>query len=521
MKAISPLARAGQVCVSVIAMALLVVAGTVAAQSPSSVPLPGAAPAGTSAGAVSAETSAASTSPRSELPAAQRIFPDAAPDDLVRVLGPGDTLGELARRELDNPERWRDVARYNGITNPRTLPAGTALRIRPEWLKSDPVVMTVEALGGQVTIDGRAANRDSKPREGSVVNTAASGTVELLLPDGTRLKIPPASSVRIERLRAYHGDAAIDARIRLDSGGIEAQSPTRRTYPLEIRSPAGNAAVRGTDFRVRGGGEEGFIEVLTGAIAADSRAGNATIRELEGGVVSPSRAPVVENLLPAPALANLEGQRFTTTAFEIAIPPVPLAREYRIDLARDAEFVEVVRSFRQPAPNVRIESDRDGPLHLRVRGVSAVGLEGVSAQAMLDVAARPVAPTPNAGPRSDAAGELAGPVVLAWTDARAGLRYRVQLAADPGFAQLLDEQTVNALSATLTLPPAPPGRRYWRVSGIEASGREGPFSAAAAFDQRLPAPILRAVPTPVWRDGSGEAIGLGSGGVLTPGYSGF
>ncbi len=449
--------------------------------------------------------------------AAQRIFPDAAPDDLIRVLGRGDTLGSLAARELDEPGRWRDVARYNGITDPRAVRVGTAIRIRPEWLKSDPVTMKVEAIGGDVTIDGSPATRESTPREGSVLSTSATGTVELLLPDGTRLKIPPASKVRVERLRAYHGDAAIDARLKLEGGGIEAQSPPARARPLEIRSPGGNAAVRGTDFRVRGGGSDGFIEVLTGTIAADSRAGNATIGRLEGGVVSPTRAPIVELLLPAPALAGLDGQRFTTTRFEVAVAPVPQAREYRVDLARDPAFVQMVRSFRQPGPTVSVDTDRDGPLYLRMRGVSAVGLEGVDAQARLEVAARPVPPTPIA-PRSDAGGELAGPVTLAWTDDRPGLRYRVQLAADAGFRQLLDEKTVDTTRATLTLPPAPAGTRYWRVAGIDASGREGPYAGPVELTQRLAAPILRATPRPVWRDANGEPVGLGSGGVLTPGF---
>ena len=451
--------------------------------------------------------------------AAQRIFADAAPDDLIRIVEPGDSLEAIARRELDSPRRWIDIARYNTIRNPSALRVGSAIRIRPEWLKSDAVVMKVEAIGGAATIDGLPATRDSKPREGSVLATSANGTIELTLQDGTRLRIPPASEIKVERLRAYHGNAAVDARFRLDSGGVEAQSPPARTYPLEIRSPSGNAAVRGTDFRVRSEPDNGFIEVLTGAIAADSRAGNATIRRLEGGVVSPIRAPLVEDLLPAPALAGLDGQRFASTALEIAVAPVPRAAAYRIDLARDPAFIDVVRSFRQPGPNLRIETDRDGDLFLRVRGVSAVGLEGVDAQARLQIAARPVPPAPIA-PRSDAGGGLlAGPITVAWNDARPGLRYRVQLAADTGFRELLDDRVVDTTSASLTLPAVAAGMRYWRVASIEgASGREGPWSEPVAFSQRDPAPILRAVPTPVWRDSRGEPVGIGSGGALTPGY---
>lgn len=437
--------------------------------------------------------------------------------DETRTIAPGETLNALARRELDHVERWRDVADYNGIRDPRRIRPGTVVRIKPEWLRNDPIAATVDSIGGAATIDGKPATVGGKAVEGSLIETGAGGTAVLVLSDGTKLRLPPASRVRIERLRGYHSDEAIEARIQLEKGGIETMSPPARRRALEIRSPAGNAAVRGTDFRMRAEPKDSFIEVLTGRIAAASPRGDTSVGAREGAVVSPARSPLVEKLLAAPDLGAIDGRAYRTVEVVLDLPPVAQAAGYQVELARDPAFRDLVFSRRQPVPALRLATDRDGPLFLRLRGVSAVGLEGLEKVARIEIAARPVAPQPLRPAATDQL--LDGPVEFAWTEGAPGLRYRLQLAADPGFGQLLGETVTDGARATLALPPAPAGTRYWRVAAIEGPQREGPFSPPQPFGQRLPATIERAVPKPLWRDGSGEPIGSGSGGLVVPGYA--
>ncbi len=444
---------------------------------------------------------------------------EATEGDLLRTIRVGDTLATLARRELDHPERWRDVAAYNNISNPRRIPPGTVVRVKREWLRNERVQARIDAVGGQAMVDGQPARTGTTVGEGARFETHAEDTVVLSLPDGTQLRIAPDSRVRLERLRAYHSDRAIEALIHLEHGGVEPVSPPNRPRPLEIRTPAGNAAVRGTHFRVRAEPGDGFIEVLTGAVAADSLAGNATVDASKGAVVSPVKAPLVEQLLPAPYLINLWPLPQRMPRFDLPLPLVAGAAAYRVEVARDAAFVDMLRSQVVTEPRVDVASERDGPLHVRVRAVSQAGIEGFDSVATVMVTARPLPPT-LAG-RSEPEDPLDGPVTLSWTPGDSSAqRYTVQLAADAAFDRLLADTVVDGPSATLTLPAtAQPTIRYWRVAALDpATGRAGPYSAARALAQRAPAEIIRAVPVPAWQDSSGQPLRSRFGGQVLPGH---
>ncbi len=487
-------------------------------------PLPSACPSSSRRGhrlrrlasAFAAATAAAFASGWTAPVAAQQ---EGSPEaDLRRTIERGQTLSDLARRELDSVERWRDVAAYNGIDNPRRIRAGTVVRIKPEWLPSQRVQATVETIGGSVRIDGAVPSPGTTIGEGAEVRTTADSTVTVSLPDGTQLRIAPDTRVRIERLRSYHSDQAIEARFRLDQGGIAPKSPPNRARPLEIRSPGGNAAVRGTDFRVRAEPGAGVIEVLDGAVAAASQGGDSLLPAAQGAVVSPVRKPIVEKLLPAPYLAARWPLPQRMVGFELDLPPIPGAVAYQVEVGRDPQFVALLLSERRPQPKVSITTDRDGPLWLRMRGVSAAGIEGFDATTRLVVAARPVPPT--LATAIEPPDPIVGPVVLRWTDDRPGLRYRVQVAADPGFDERIAEVVVDGRQATIELPETRrPAVRYWRVAAIEPRDHpEGPFGPARTFIQRAPATVERSRPSPTWRDGSGEPIQGGAGGQVRPGY---
>lgn len=48
-----------------------------------------------------------------------------------RVVKEGDTLSGIAGEEYNDPMKWRPIAQFNGIDNPRTLRSGRVLTIPP------------------------------------------------------------------------------------------------------------------------------------------------------------------------------------------------------------------------------------------------------------------------------------------------------------------------------------------------------------------------------------------------------
>jgi hypothetical protein len=76
---------------------------------------------------------------------------------------------------------------------------------------------------------------------------------------------------------------------------------------------------------------------------------------------------------------------------------------------------------------------------------------------------------------------------IRWKDQGGGARYRVQMAADPGFATLLWDTRVDRPETTFARPEKA-GTYYFRVSGIDREGYEGSFSQAQSLEVKRDIP---------------------------------
>ncbi|MDO5102816.1 MAG: FecR domain-containing protein [Lautropia sp.] len=442
--------------------------------------------------------------------------PGAHADDILYTVKPNDTLIGISRDQLDKTSRWQDVQQYNGIDKPRHLPPGSILRLRPEWLKPSAVMAMLSSASNQVQADGKPVSAGAQLGEGSIIRTGADSTATIKLPDGTQLRIPSATQVRIKRLRAYHGEKDLDALFQLDKGGIEPDSPGQRKRPLKIRTPSGNAAVRGTRFRVQAQDKRSTIEVLRGQVEGRNQAGSALVDAGQGAYFTPGKAPKVEPLLPAPSLASLDGERFTQPNPTVNLPPLGKAAAYRVEVSADEQFNQLLLDARTNKPQFSFKTQADGVYHVRVRPVSAQSIEGHDSIARLEVRARPLPPIlrPLTSPVPT------GQTTLTWQDTTTppppnadARRYRVQIAQDARFAQVLHDEIHLVQHARLYLHARGPLDRWWRVATIEGR-HQGPFSEPGRFVMRPPAPVQAALPRRVVKSGGHEPIRTGSGDLL-------
>lgn len=439
------------------------------------------------------------------------------PDDILYTVKPNDTLVGISRDQLDTPERWQDVKQYNGIDKPRRLSPGTILRLRPEWMKPSAVMAMLSSASNQVQANGKPVSAGAELGEGSIIRTGADSTATIKLPDGTQLRIPSATQVRIKRLRAYHGEKDLDALFQLDKGGIEPDSPGQRKRPLKVRTPSGNAAVRGTRFRVQAQDRRSTIEVLRGQVEGKNSAGAALVDAGQGAYFTPGKAPKVEPLLPAPSLTAVDGQRFDHPNPTVKLPPLGKAVAYRVEVSADEAFNQLLLDTRTKKPRISFKTQADGVYHLRVRPVSAQSIEGYDSVAHLEVRARPLAPIlhPLTSPVP------AGQTTLAWKDSDTSdppteaRRYRVQIAQDARFEQVIHDEIHLVQHARLYLHAREPLDRWWRVAVIEGR-HQGPFSRPAHFIMRPAAPVQAALPQPVEKRSGHEMIRCGSGYLLMP-----
>lgn len=426
--------------------------------------------------------------------------PTARAADYIYEVKPGDSLEIIADRFLEPPHDWRSLQSVNRFARPSVIQPGQTVQIPRAWMKLDRVRAEIVSASGSTRMNGQPVSVGTSIGESQTLQTDQEGTLVLRLPDGSEIRIPPASRVRIERLRRYFGSKALDARFLLERGRLEAavgrrgrhavQSPEEPSPRLEIRTPKATAAVRGTVFRVGESTTRSVSEVVAGAVqwrgksnAADLRMGFGSSAGLDGRVTPP------EPLLPAPRTKHSPA-RFSSAEVTVALEPVEGATAYRASVARDARFERIVTDQVYQSPVIRFTSRADGPHFLKVRAISPRGIEGHDLVAQIDVDARPRPPSLEAP--GSAAAVVPGEIMFGWRpspDAAGG--YRIQIAADPGFERVLTEADTDSTAFRHEPTPSDASRLvYWRVAALSPK-RLGPYSAPRTLTLRPSPPTAR------------------------------
>jgi hypothetical protein len=420
------------------------------------------------------------------------------------VIEAGDTLIGLGRRLLNDPARWPDVQRLNGVRDPLRLPVGGELRIPLPLMRTEAAPATVAAVRGNVRSADAAVVPGQALPEGSDLATGADGQVTVRLVDGTVLRLRSGTRVRIDESRRVPGADSVRSGVQLEQGRVEVEArPARGGQPgFRIGTPQGVMGVRGTEFRVHADGPNTRSEVLEGAVAARGTAtpdeqrvaaGFGTVIDVTGRVAPPSP------LLPAPDLSAWP-PLLERPLVQVSVPLPPGGAGWRAQVGADDSFDALLADLRTDGAEVRIAGLPDGRFALRLRAVAPNGLEGRDARTTLTLKARPEPPLPlSPAPRAVVTGHQ---VQLAWAQRSDARRYRLQLAragadgvppAQVFQAPLHDVKDVEG--QTHTLLSLAPGAYVWRLASVRPDGDQGPFGDAQGFELRAVPPTL-APPAP-------------------------
>jgi hypothetical protein len=390
----------------------------------------------------------------------------------------GDTLYEVAQRYLTDARGWRVLAGLNHVNAPRRLPAGMSLRLPLSLLRRDVMPASVIAMSGLVTLRSLGGAAPAVPLwlgrtigENDAVSTGPDGFATLELADGSYVSLTPNSSIVLSILRKMVLTGINDRLIELKRGEVSnevthAKQPGDR---FEVRTPSIVAGVRGTHFRVNVLPSMTAVEVLDGKVAlgatpdvahgqparpvSDSQfvaagQGSAT---LNGGAIGQPQP-----LLPAPRLidpAKVQSARLLT----FNVLPATGAKWYRVQIARDADLLDLIRDARVQAPTAVFSDVPDGTYFVRVSAIDADGLEGLPRVYAFERRANEIS-------GSAALTDIAHAYRFIWrtsrTDADARYRFILSLHQD------LHDPVIDAVdlaSTSLVVTNLPPGDYHWRV----------------------------------------------------------
>jgi hypothetical protein len=316
----------------------------------------------------------------------------------------GDTLYDIAGRYMRDPDDWAMLSRLNHVPAPRRMPAGIALRLPADRLRQDPESARVIATSGPVEhAFGKhpfvPLTEGTTLGEGDRIRTGDNGFVTLELPDGSHVTVSQNGALDIGKLRRTALTGAGDRVLDLSHGEVDSQvtHATKKDDRFQIRSPSVVAGVRGTRFRVAydGDAQTTAVEVLDGAVGVDpaGRGGHVSAPPPPPGTPLQASAQLVNarfgsvtradgaiggpvELLPAPALTQpAKVQDGKTVAFDLV--PAEHAVAYRVQIARDADQLDLIRDLRVSVPHADFGELADGTYFVRIAAIDGNGLEGL------------------------------------------------------------------------------------------------------------------------------------------------
>ncbi len=419
---------------------------------------------------------------------------DAAADFLYTVQT-GDHPWNIAQRFLKDPSYNVRLSQLNHIINDRRLAPCAQLRIPAEWLKLRSSRVYLLAVSGDIVVrSGTGAARPGVAGEellaGTSLQTGSKASATFEFEDGSRVLARKDSELRLLQAAQPLIQRGSQVDLELLRGALEStvtpvSAPAGR---FEIRSPAAIAAVRGTQFRVSATATQTRTEVLDGAVLVSTTAGQSATNAGSGTLAELGQAPgAPQPLIPAPNLSGLP-ERFERFPIDWPLPTVAGASAYRTLVASDDRFAEVVSDEISAAPRARALDIADGSYVLRVRGIDAKGIEGLSAQSTLVVHARPEPPL-LIEPAPDAV-TLSTRSVFRWTRANAAMDYRLEILPNDANTTVAPlEATIAAVQGAVFETELAVGVYRWRVSAFDpARGRQGPWGDSQSFRRALPGP---------------------------------
>ena len=418
------------------------------------------------------------------------VLAQGAPELQYKVQ-PGDTLERLALRFMEQPRRYREIARLNSLSDADVIKPGQLLRIPAPYLKMQADEATISAVKGSALMSGKPAEVGARAGAASAFVTGADGQVTLRLADGSEIRLQPNTSARITELKRNPASGARAVMIGLDKGRLETDVTPGKgdNSRFTVQTPSAALGVRGTSFRAAAQDNSASTEVLDGRVQAAVGAQAVDVSQGFGTKADVGQAPLPPvPLLPAPGLAPLAALVDTDTP-ELNFAAVVGAARYRSMVAEDARFERLVFEGVRTAPEVTTSALRDGAYFFRARAIDAQGLEGFNADGRFRVRTTPRPPRilePAPG------GVLLQPnlakidLVFRWEpvpDASGG--YILQMASDNRFTRDVTEQKLTATRHLASMDSSPRRVVYWRVRSVDGAGEPGPVGLTQAFEMGM------------------------------------
>lgn len=403
------------------------------------------------------------------------------PSGIVYHAQAGDTLMSIAHRFTAKSSNWAALGDINRISQDTSIPIGTGIVIPADLLTDEPGEATVIARNGSITAtypDGSTSllNVGSRIVEGMRIQTGINSFLTISLPDASRISLPSNSGMQMTKLRRtlYTGSPRVEVTL-LRGRVLSRVSPLDTNKGrFDVRTPVSVAGVRGTYFRASYDGAKASTEVLDGHVAASSARSQETrlLSPAKGNIISRSEVGPAIDLLPPPQLNGMPYRQGGAAQF--TLQPVAGARAYHVELAQDAEMLNLLAEATADATGIALDNIAEGHYFARLSAIDALGLEGLPRVVAVSIRNRGAAAIGEpAQPAPAVASSDPSELILRWPG-MADARYNIQVARDAEFSWLIYSTTVKGTEVRFPRPVF--GTYYARVQRVNEDGSTHAFS---------------------------------------------
>ena len=411
------------------------------------------------------------------------------------IVKDGDNLYDICEKILENPEDWRWVAMVNRIKNPNRIYPGQKLIIPTRLLKGIPIDGLVTFIKGVASIKLAEAEEwkdlqlNDKITQGNWIRTSPQGTIEISFENHFSVLLRPNTTIEITSARKKSAIYMM-YKLFIDIGKTisKIKKGTGKETRYEIKTPSAVAAARGTEFRAGVDSDVTTrLEVLAGIVDVEAARQKVEVAAGEGTLVKKDKKPETPVKLPLPPKLVNRQSLYRAMPLDFQFENVPGAASYRVMLARDKDFKDVIKNeLIAPQDTLKIVGVDDGTYFLQSRSINDVGLEGPSLEpAEIKVRVNPLPPYIQSP--ADGADIRDKSVRFEWLKVKKAVKYHLQVAEDNQF------QTIVADTRGVTGVSSKTGSLefktyYFRIRSVAADGYEGIWSDILSFNIIPPPP---------------------------------
>ncbi|MFD2228973.1 FecR domain-containing protein [Alkalimarinus sediminis] len=387
------------------------------------------------------------------------------------TIRPKDNVWTLGESFLNNTKSWEDIIRHNNINDPKTLTAGTVLKIPVNWLKHQPEPAVAASVSGNTMVRRHLESRfsrlakNSRLHVGDEINTN-DGSVLIRFADSSILRLAPNSQLVFNRLTRYGKTGMADTRLRLQKGRLSTQ-----VVPLngegsryQINTPSAVAAVRGTAFRLMVDDLSSQLEVIEGSVQFSDNSRDITVNMGQGAILQPSAGQ--PSLIDLPLALKPKSVITNTQELPVTFSWVeqPDITTYYYQLFKNSTQGELLDASFLATPEVTLDHLSNGTYLVAMRAVDNQGFNGLDHQVSLVIGMVAKSAT-LLNPANDMLLDNDMPE-FTWQYNSKNELSQLEIANDFAFNEIISTSEYAPDNTAIPNSELMPGEYYWRVKTL-------------------------------------------------------